>query len=135
MILLDTNIAIALLDGRPAGVRSRLGEARNAGETIGLSTIVHHELAYGAQCSDRPHENLSKVSLFISTAGLSIIAFEEADAADAGHLRAHLRRLGTPIGPYDVLIAGQARARGAMLVTSNRREFDRVPGLKVVDWA
>ena len=46
----------------------------------------------------------------------------------------HLRKRGTPIGPYDTLIAAQARRRGATLVTSNLREFERVPGLALADW-
>jgi tRNA(fMet)-specific endonuclease VapC len=66
---------------------------------------------------------------------VSIIAFDAEDAAEAGELRAALARTGTPIGPYDTLIAAQARRRSAALVTLNRREFERVPGLIVTDWA
>jgi tRNA(fMet)-specific endonuclease VapC len=62
-------------------------------------------------------------------------AFDLEDAVEAGGIRAGLERLGTPIGPYDYLIAAQARRRGAALVTLNRREFERVPGLIVTDWA
>ena len=57
------------------------------------------------------------------------------DAREAGDIRAALERTGTPIGPYDVLIAAQARRRGAMLATANVREFARVPGLRLVDWS
>ncbi|HWE99580.1 MAG TPA: PIN domain-containing protein [Caulobacteraceae bacterium] len=135
MILLDANIAIALLKGRSPQVRMRFDAALDTAEPIGLSSIVYHELRYGAAHSDRPEESARAIALLVSNARLSLIAFDEADAAEAGEIRAHLRRLGTPIGPYDVLIAGQARARGAVLVTSNQREFDRVPGLKVLDWA
>jgi predicted nucleic acid-binding protein len=48
---------------------------------------------------------------------------------------AHLERAGTPIGPYDILIAAQARRRNLTIVTANRREFERVPGLTVQDWS
>lgn len=65
---------------------------------------------------------------------VSIIAFEAADAGEAGSIRAALAKAGNPIGPYDVLIAAQARRRGAALVTSNEREFARVPGLIITDW-
>ena len=64
-----------------------------------------------------------------------VLPFDAEDAAHAGDIRAHLERKGTPIGPYDYLIAAQARRRGATLVTANRREFERVPGLMVADWA
>ena len=61
--------------------------------------------------------------------------FETEDATHAGEIRAYLERSGTPIGYYDYLIAAQARRRGATLVTANNREFNRVPGLIVADWA
>ncbi len=67
--------------------------------------------------------------------GIVIAPFGAADAAHAGDIRAALEAKGTPIGAYDCLIAGQARSRGATLVTANTREFDRVPGLQVMDWA
>ncbi|HCA6453739.1 TPA: VapC toxin family PIN domain ribonuclease, partial [Pseudomonas aeruginosa] len=51
-----------------------------------------------------------------------------------GQLRAELARLGKQIGPYDQMIAGHARSQGLIVVTNNRREFDRVPGLRVEDW-
>ena len=56
------------------------------------------------------------------------------DARRAGDVRAALRARGTPIGPYDVLIAGQALARGLILVTHNVAEFSRVEGLRVENW-
>ena len=64
----------------------------------------------------------------------SVLEFDQEDARHAGEVRAHLASKGTPIGPYDVLIAGQARARKLTLVTHNTTEFQRVPGLKVEDW-
>lgn len=67
--------------------------------------------------------------------GIAVLAFEDEDAAHAGALRAKLEAGGTPIGPYDVLIAGQALRHGATLVTANSKEFKRVRGLKCEDWA
>jgi tRNA(fMet)-specific endonuclease VapC len=63
-----------------------------------------------------------------------VLEFDEEDARQAGQNRAHLASKGTPIGPYDVLIAGQAMARELTLITHNTSEFQRVPGLKVEDW-
>jgi tRNA(fMet)-specific endonuclease VapC len=66
--------------------------------------------------------------------GVEVWDFEMADAEHAGEIRAVLERNGTPIGLYDCLIAAQARRRGAVLVTLNKREFSRVPGLVITDW-
>jgi len=63
-----------------------------------------------------------------------VLPFEVEDASHAADIRAELEKAGTPIGPYDSLIAAQARRRGAALVTLNSREFERVPGLLVVNW-
>jgi tRNA(fMet)-specific endonuclease VapC len=68
-------------------------------------------------------------------AGKSLWPFEPDDAVVAGDIRAELERAGTPIGPYDILIAAQARRRGAVLITANRGEFARVSGLRTEDWA
>jgi tRNA(fMet)-specific endonuclease VapC len=89
------------------------------------------ELYYGAFRSARPTENLANLERL----GSEILAFDRNDARQAGEIRAILERHGTPIGGYDVLIAGQARARGLILVTSNSREFRRVPSLHLEDWS
>lgn len=134
MIYLDTNVAIALLNGRPPQVRARFDEARHTDIPLGLSVVAYHELMYGAAASERRHENEEKIALFIASGGISLIDFNDADAEEAADIRAYLRRQGTPIGPYDVLIAAQARRAGTVLVTANVGEFIRVPGLQVVDW-
>ena len=64
-----------------------------------------------------------------------VIPFDASDAREAGAIRADLETIGRPIGPYDLLIAGQARARGLILVTANNREFQRVKGLDCEDWS
>jgi tRNA(fMet)-specific endonuclease VapC len=134
VIHLDTNVAIAVLNERDVGIRRRFDETLSAGTPLGLSAVVLHELMYGAAVSRRREANEQKIAVFISSADIRILAFEDADAAEAADIRAHLRRAATPIGPYDLLIAAQARRRGAAIVTANRREFERVPGLVVTDW-
>jgi tRNA(fMet)-specific endonuclease VapC len=67
-------------------------------------------------------------------ARLEIAPFETLAAAHFGQLRAELYRIGKPIGPYDMMIAGHARSLGLILVTNNLKEFERVPGLRVVNW-
>lgn len=68
-------------------------------------------------------------------ADFPILDFDQNDAFVAGEIRAALAAKGTPIGPYDVLIAGQAKARGLTLVTNNVGEFNRVENLQVEDWS
>lgn len=125
--LLDTNTIVALTRHRNVRVRDRIARYYGA---IGLSSIVIHELAYGAFWSDRPDHHLQT----IDELPFDRIDFTESDARAAGHVRAALRRLFTTIGPYDTLIAGQALARDLTLVTKNTREFARVEGLRVEDW-
>lgn len=135
MIHLDSNVAIALLNKRQPTVRACFDAALAARTPLALSIVVFHELMYGAAASERRKENEDKIALFIAGGGFVLLPFDEADAREAAMIRAHLRRLGTPIGPYDTFIAAQARRAGATLVTANFREFDRVPGLIVTDWA
>ncbi|HET7411950.1 MAG TPA: type II toxin-antitoxin system VapC family toxin [Pararhizobium sp.] len=125
--LLDTNAVIAILKGHE-GFLARLQQYRPA--DFGLPSIVAHELFYGACKSQRVEENLRRVE------GLQFgtVSFDREDARCAGELRARLAASGTPIGPYDVLIAGQALARRLTVVTRNMREFNRVEGLPVEDW-
>lgn len=135
MIHLDTNVAIALLNGQPHHVRTHFDAARDAKTPIGLSTLVYYELMYGAAASARRRANEEKIALFITLGRIALISFTEADAGEAADIRAYLRRQGTPIGPYDMLIAAQARRAGRVLVTANTGEFARVPGLQVLDWS
>jgi tRNA(fMet)-specific endonuclease VapC len=128
--MLDTNICIFTVKNRPQHVRDAFN--RHHGQLC-MSSISLMELIYGAEKSAAPERNLSVVEGF--AARLEVLAYDEIAAAHTGQLRAELARGGTPIGPYDQLIAGHARSRGLILVTNNRREFDRVPGLRVEDWA
>lgn len=133
MFLLDTNAVIAVLNERAPEVAVRLDEEIGRGATILLSAIVLYELHYGVAKSDRAKRNQAVLAQFLA-GPVTPISFDPQDAEHAGDIRAYLRRQGTPIGPYDVLIAAQARRRGATLVTANGREFGRVPGLAYEDW-
>jgi tRNA(fMet)-specific endonuclease VapC len=94
---------------------------------------VLFELWYGAAKSARPDRNARRIADFLA-GPIEILVFEPADAEEVGNIRAALERAGTPIGPYDLLVAAQARRRDALLVTANEREFARVPRLKFEDW-
>jgi tRNA(fMet)-specific endonuclease VapC len=128
--LLDTNAVIALVTRRSGALLRRV-EAMAPG-ALALSSIVAHELYFGAYRSQKIEFNLETLRLLF--ADLVILDLDQEDARTAGEIRAALARQGTPIGPYDVLIAGQAKARGLTLVTSNLSEFQRVDGLKLEDW-
>jgi tRNA(fMet)-specific endonuclease VapC len=131
--LLDTNAVIALLRDEPAIFRKRLRRAVSRGAAIAVSSIVLYELWYGVARSARRRENAERLRVFLS-GGIEVSAFDEEDAKAAGELRATLEGAGTPIGPYDLLIAAQALRTGATLVTANVSEFTRVPGLQWQDW-
>ena len=125
--LIDTNIVIALtvqddhIVGRMLNIHRR---------DSGISTVVLHELYAGAYESKRMRRSLE----IIETLRLPSLSFDAEDARAAGEIKAVLKRKGTPIGPNDILIAGQARARGLTVVTRNVGEFRRVEGLKVEEW-
>ncbi len=126
--LLDANAVIALLND--AKSRTARRARRQKPGDVGVSAIVLHELYYGAHKSQRVALNVAAVD----SLRFSVVDFDEEDARHAGELRALLRSRGAPIGPYDVLIAGQAKARKLTLVTRNTAEFARVPDLRIEDW-
>lgn len=132
--LLSTNACIALINGTPKEVRRRFQRAVVKEATILLSSVVAFELWYGVAKSQRKESNTQRLEAFLAGA-LEWTLFDDEDAREAGTVRAELEVAGKPIGAYDVLIAGQARRRGATLVTANVSEFDRVAGLKWADWA
>src|SRR5438270_12176989 len=122
------------MNRRVPSVGHRLAEQLRPRTEIGLSAIALFELRYGHARSDRRAEAERLLAEFLAP-GIAVLPFDAEDAAHAGDIRAHLESKGTPIGSYDYLIAAQARRRGAILVTANVREFKRVPGLMVTDWA
>ena len=131
--LLDTNAVIALLKNQPATFRRRLRRAVSKDAAIAISSIVLFELWYGVARSNRRRENTERLRVFLS-GGIDVAPFTQEDAATAGDLRAALEAAGTPIGPYDLLIAAQALRTGTTLVTANVSEFARVPRLLWQDW-
>jgi tRNA(fMet)-specific endonuclease VapC len=131
--LLDTNAVIALLKNEPPIFRKRLRRTVSKGGEIAVSSIVLYELWYGVARSSHRRENAERLRVFLSGV-VAVSAFGEEDAMTAGDLRATLEAAGTPIGPYDVLIAAQALRSNATLVTANASEFARVPGLRWQDW-
>ena len=126
--LLDANAVITLLNDKTSNAGRRL--RREKPDDVAISAIVIHELFYGAFKTSRVAQNLA----LIDALQFAVLEFDKEDARQAGAIRALLVAKGTPIGAYDVLIAGQAVARNLILVTRNTREFGRVPGLRFEDW-
>ena len=127
--LLDSNAVIHTLNQ----VEGRVAAAtmKHPDEDLATSSVVMHELYFGAYNSARSERNLAT----LATVRFPVLEFDREDAREAGRVRALLRAAGTPIGLYDLLIAGQALRHGLTLVTANLREFERVPGLVCEDWS
>jgi tRNA(fMet)-specific endonuclease VapC len=128
-LLLDTSICIELLNGT-AEVVAEL--KRYSPDELKLCSIVKSELLFGARKSLREQENLELLARFFQP--FESLPFTDRTAEEAALIRAELYRMGAPIGPNDLLIAAVARAHDLALVTRNVREFQRVVGLKVVEW-
>jgi len=127
--MLDTNIVSYTIKNRPQEVREAFKV--HDGQMC-ISTVTLGELIYGAERSAQPEKNLDVVEGM--AARLEVLSFTANDAAHFGQLRAELIANGQPIDPYDMMIAGHARAQGLILVTNNLKEFSRVPGLRVENW-
>ena len=128
--LLDTNIVIYTMKNRPPQVKRHFQQHHGR---MGISTVTLGELVFGAEHSQQVERNLADIEAF--AARLEVLPFDNKAAYHFGQIRAALYRAGRPIGPYDMMIAGQARASGLKLVTNNVKEFERVPGLLFEDWS
>lgn len=132
--LLDTNACISIINGTPSSVRNHFQKATGGDEQVCVSAVVTFELWYGVAKSARPEINARRLETFLA-GPIVVLPFGHEDASIAGSIRSALEILGKPIGAYDVLIAGQALARGLTLVTANVSEFSRVKGLSWQNWA
>lgn len=131
--LLDTNACIALINDRPIAVRERFRAVLEQRDRVALSSVVLFELWYGVAKSQLQGKNSERLAVFMSP--FEVLTFDDEDARLAGTIRATLERSGTPIGAYDVLIAGQALRHELVLVTANVSEFSRIDHLRWEDWS
>ena len=128
--MLDTDICIYVMKNHPTELRERFNRLA---EQLRISSITLAELYYGAEKSARKLENVEAVEEFASR--LDVLAFSPKAARHYGQLRTDLERAGTPAGAHDTLIGAHARAEGLIVVTNNVREFERMPGIRVENWA
>jgi len=129
MYVLDTNILIYFFKGFGNTAQNLLAVSPRE---IGVPAIVCYELEVGIKKSKSPQKRNKQFNDFISTA--NVLPFGKAEAKASAQIRAQLEKEGTPIGPYDILIAGTALANRATLVTHNLEEFKRIENLNVIDW-
>ncbi|AQR61093.1 hypothetical protein BZG35_05015 [Brevundimonas sp. LM2] len=131
MFSLDATTVVDFLRRPSPELVQRMAAAQRAGDLV-ICAVVLFELSYGAARKAHP-THLDRLNDFLD-GGVTVLELDTADAWAAGQIRAELERNGQGIGPFDTLIAGQAKRRGLTLVTSNIREFARVPGLALEDW-
>ncbi len=128
--MLDTNIVIYTLKNRPDRVRMLFNQHQGQ---MCISVVTLGELIFGAEHSQQVERNLADIEAMV--ARLEVLPFDDKAAYHFGQLRAELYRAGQPIGPYDMMIAGHARSSGLRLVTNNVKEFSKVRGLLIENWA
>ena len=129
--MLDTNICIYAIKHKPEPVFLHLQEHDPA--EICISAVTYAELVHGVEKSQAIEKN--RVALALLLANIEILTFDSSAAESYGKIRADLEKAGTPIGPLDMMIAGHARSLGYTVVTNNTKEFERVKGLKLENWA
>ena len=129
--MLDTNICIYLIKNKPECVLKRLKE--HGYSEICISSVTYAELVHGVEKSQAVEKN--RLALAILLANIEIMNFDTLAAEEYGKIRADLEKAGTPIGPMDMMIAGHAKSLGYTIVTNNTKEFMRVSGLLIENWA
>ena len=128
MILLDTNVVVAFLNGDKSVLKRIQAEI----DRVALSSLVVAELDYGAKASQRARENLEKLYQFLNI--VQVVSFDVECAKVFGTVKSKLRCMGKPTGELDALIAATAMAHEAILVTSNKKHFENIEGLRVEVW-
>lgn len=129
MYVLDTNTLIYFFRGE-GRVAERL--LSTPPSKIALPSVVYYELKVGILKSNSPEKRIDQLRAIKNS--VLFLEFGEKEADEAARIRTQLESTGSPIGPYDLLIAGITRSNGGILITRNMNEFSRVPHLEVEDW-
>ena len=129
MFILDTNTLIYFFKGLGSVADNLLAVSP---KDIGIPAVVLYELEYGIARSTSPKKRTKQLEELCAL--IEVLAFGNEEARTSATLRAALEKKGTPIGPYDVMIAGTVLSKQGILVTNNTKEFRRVPKLKIIDW-
>ena len=132
--MLDTNICSFIMRERPAAVLGRLQQAVELQNSVTISVITYYEMLLGAIGRNASPRHGRLIEAFDARLS-AILPWDRGAAEEAMRVRRDLSAKGTPIGGNDAMIAGHALAANCVLVTDNIREFSRVVGLHVEDWA
>lgn len=127
--MLDTDICIYAMKNKPIEVRQKFEVNQTK---LCISSVTLMELAFGAEKSNAKEKALNAVEMFADS--LTVLPYDSQASYHTARIKAQLERAGTPIGAYDVMIAGHARSLGLAVVTNNVREFGRIEGLLVENW-
>lgn len=128
--MFDTNTCIHLIKHRPKTLCEKISVFPS--ESIAVSSIVIAELWYGVSLSQKKRQNKAALRDFLDY--VDVLDWPHGAGPVYGSIRKHLKEKGTPIGAMDLLVAAHALFLGAVLVTDNTREFERVPNLKLENW-
>lgn len=128
MKLLDTDVCIELLRGNEAVIERR----EQTLDTVVTTWVTACELYYGAAKSDAPQANRAVVDEFLAT--LTVCGLDRPASRRFGEVKALLQERGEGLADADLLIAAVALAQGAVVVTGNRRHYERIPGVDIEDW-
>lgn len=134
LYMLDTNICSFIIRERPMAVLVKMQACVDAQQRIVISAITYAEMRYGSIGKKASPKHADLVSAFIARLD-GILPWDAAAVDETTRIRVELAKLGMPIGNNDAAIAGHALVAGAVLVTNNVREFKRVRGLRIEDWA
>lgn len=127
--MLDTDICIYAIKNQPTEVKRAFED--HYGQFC-ISSVTAMELVFGAEKSSNVERNLAVIEGFM--ARLDVLEYDKTAAIQTAQIKAELAKKGTPIGAYDVMLAGHARSQGLIMVSNNLREFSRVPGLRSENW-
>jgi tRNA(fMet)-specific endonuclease VapC len=127
-------ICVCAIRGAKTERYSKIVDTIAHNHTFGIcvSAITFAELEYGVANSSYPEENAAALINFLAM--IDVLPFDEKSGTEFGKIKLDLRKRGTPIGAFDMLITAHAKSHGLTLVTNNIKEFGRVEGLKIEDW-
>ncbi len=129
--MLDTNICIYIIKNNPISVRQKFEQI--SASNLVLSMVTLAELRYGAEKSQAREKAIKAIDQL--SRHIQIAELDEVVAEHYADIRAQLERQGKPIGNNDLWLAAHARAKNWVLVSNNTREFERVVGLRLENWA